>query len=50
MVFYFRPMYKNATYLQDLNVEDVPDFTNKEKVLEIQKVSFIPEYKNYASV
>ncbi len=45
MVFYFRPMYKNATYLQDLNVEDVPDFTNKEKVLEIQKVSFVPEYK-----
>ncbi len=45
MVFYFRPMYKNATYLQDLNSEDAPDFKNTDKVLDIQKVSFIPEYK-----
>lgn len=45
MVFYFRPMYKNATYLQDLNAEDIPDFKNRDQVLDIQKVSFIPEYK-----
>jgi beta-galactosidase len=45
MLFYFRPMYKNATYLQDLNSEDVPDFKNTDKVLDIQKVRFIPEYK-----
>jgi beta-galactosidase len=45
MVFYFRPMYKNDSYLQDLSPEDVPDFKNKDKVLEIQKASFIPGYK-----
>lgn len=45
MVFYFRPMYKNATYLQDLNPFDVPDFKNKNQVLEIRKMTFIPEYK-----
>ena len=45
MVFYFRPMYKNATYLQDLNPGDVPDFKNRDEVLDIGKVSFIPEYK-----
>ena len=45
MLFYFRPMYKNASYLQDLNAVAVPDFKNKDQMLEIQKARFIPEYK-----
>jgi len=36
-------MYKNASYLQDLNADEVLDFKNKDQMLDIQKVRFIPE-------
>lgn len=45
MVFYFRPLQKEATYLADLNPSDVPDFSKTKEILDIKKTTFIPEYK-----
>lgn len=45
MVFYFRPIYSNATYLKDLNPETVPDFEGKRSLLKVNSVKFVPEYK-----
>jgi hypothetical protein len=45
MVFYLRPLHKNATFLPDLNPEDVPDFGEREQVLEVRGVKFVPEYQ-----
>lgn len=45
MVLYFRPIQKDATYLNDLRPEDVPDFGDKKELLSVNKVSLIPEYK-----
>jgi len=46
-VFYFRPMYKNATYLVDLQPypSSIPDFGRQETFLKINKSGFMPEYK-----
>lgn len=46
-VFYFRPMYKNATYLVDLQPypSSIPDFGRQETFLKINKTGFVPEYK-----
>ena len=45
MVFYFRPLQKNATFLPDLNPGDVADFGGRDQVLEIREISFTPEYE-----
>ena len=47
MVFYFRPMQKNATYLLDLQPypQFIPDFGRSNSYLKINSVSFKPQYK-----
>ncbi|MCU7552649.1 beta-galactosidase [Chitinophagaceae bacterium LB-8] len=45
MVFYFRPMYKDATYLVDLKPASVPDFGKNKTVLKVNNVVFTPQYK-----
>jgi hypothetical protein len=45
MVFYIRPLYKNATYLKDLNQESLPDFGKAKSLLKVNSLKFIPEYK-----
>ncbi|MEO6453264.1 MAG: beta-galactosidase [Ginsengibacter sp.] len=45
MIFYFRPLQKDATYLADLNPSDVPDFGEAKQLLTIKKISMVPEYK-----
>jgi hypothetical protein len=46
-VFYFRPMYKNASYLIDLQPypASIPDFKGQSTFLRINKTSFVPQYK-----
>jgi hypothetical protein len=47
MVFYFRPMEKNATYLLDLQPypQYIPDFGKSASYLKINNISFTPQYK-----
>ena len=47
MVFYFRPMQKNATYLMDLQPypQYIPDFGKANSFLKINSISFTPQYK-----
>lgn len=47
MVFYFRPMYKDASYLMDLQPypASIPDFGKQKSFLKINSTSFTPEYK-----
>jgi len=47
MVFYFRPMAKDATYLLDLQPypQYIPDFGKSDSYLKINKVSFTAQYK-----
>jgi len=47
MVFYFRPMQKNATYLLDLQPypQFIPDFGKLNSYLKINSISFTPQYK-----
>lgn len=47
MVFYFRPMQKNATYLLDLQPypQYIPDFGKANSYLKINSISFTPQYK-----
>jgi beta-galactosidase len=47
MVFYFRPMEKNASYLIDWQPypQYVPDFGKANTYLKVNKISFTPEYK-----
>lgn len=45
MVFYFRPVNENASYLDDILPENRPDFSQSKQVLNIKKISFTPEYK-----
>ncbi|HEX6846371.1 MAG TPA: beta-galactosidase [Chitinophagaceae bacterium] len=47
MVFYFRPMDKNATYLLDLQPypQYIPDFAKSKSYLKVNKFSFTPQYK-----
>lgn len=47
MVLYFRPMYKNATYLLDLEPypQYIPDFGKSNTYLKINKLSFTTQYK-----
>jgi hypothetical protein len=47
MVFYFRPMEKNASYLIDLQPypQYIPDFGKRNDYLKVNSISFTPEYK-----
>lgn len=47
MVFYFRPMQRDATYLLDLQPypQNIPDFGKSKSYLKINKVFFSPQYK-----
>ncbi|HZL12139.1 MAG TPA: beta-galactosidase [Prolixibacteraceae bacterium] len=45
MVFYFRPMYKDAEFLQDINPELIPEFNQRGQFLEIGEPEFFPEYR-----
>ena len=45
MVFNFRPIYKTAEFLQDLNLEQIPKFDKQGQFLEISTPDFFPEYK-----
>lgn len=47
MVFYFRPMYKNASYLIDLQPypSSIPDFGDQRTYLKINSTHFTPKYK-----
>ncbi len=45
MVFYFRPMYKKAEFIQDLLPNSIPEFDKTGKFIEIGEPEFIPEYK-----
>ncbi|TXK44318.1 glycosyl hydrolase family 35 [Pontibacter qinzhouensis] len=49
MVFYFRPVYSNATYLKDLDPATVPNFENKPSILKVNSVKFVPEYRTTIS-
>jgi len=44
LVFYFRPMHKDAPYLADLRPSDIPDFGQGDTFLKIKSVGFTPEY------
>lgn len=47
MVFYFRPMYKNASYLIDLQPypSSIPDFGKQRTYLKINSTHFTPGYQ-----
>lgn len=45
MVFYFRPVNENVSYLDDILPENRPDFSKSKQVLDIRKISFTSEYK-----
>ncbi|MFA5330238.1 MAG: hypothetical protein WC384_20755, partial [Prolixibacteraceae bacterium] len=45
MVFHFRPLYKDAVFLQDFNPEEIPVFNKYDQFLEIDKPEFFPEYQ-----
>ena len=45
MNFYFRPLSKNASFLNDLPPSARPDFSRQSKVLRIARIEIIPEYK-----
>lgn len=44
MYFYFRPMYKDASYLIDFEKEKIPVF-ERETVCKVNNMNIIPEYK-----
>ena len=47
MILYFRPMYKNATYLLDLEPypQYIPSFGNSNTYLKVNNINFVPQYK-----
>ncbi len=45
MDFYFRPLYKNAAYIEDLPASVLPDFGEKNSYLKVEEIQIIPEYK-----
>lgn len=46
MNFYFRPIYKDAPFLVDLEEDDIPDFNEKPSFTQIGNVDFIPVYSS----
>jgi beta-galactosidase len=49
MVFYFRPMPKDATYLIDLNPTAVPDFGKQKNYLKVKGWFYTPQYRTLLS-
>jgi beta-galactosidase len=45
MVFYFRPLYKDEPFYEDFAPELIPDFSQKRRIVKINNIRFIPEYK-----
>ncbi|MCX7985783.1 MAG: beta-galactosidase [Bacteroidales bacterium] len=45
MVLYFRPIYSDAKYLQDLPSSAIPDFKNNKTFLKLNSVNIAPEYR-----
>ncbi|MEI6948650.1 beta-galactosidase [Paraflavisolibacter sp. H34] len=45
MVFYFRPMQKDASYLVDLKPSAIPEFGKNKTFLKVNAVTLTPEYK-----
>lgn len=47
MVFYFRPMHKNASYLVDLQPypQYIPDFGKSKTYLKVNSITMTPQYK-----
>lgn len=44
MIFYFRPLMKNAPFLSDLNSSAIPDFGKGKQFLKINNIHFQPQY------
>jgi len=44
MYFYFKPIYKDAPYLIDLEPDEVPDFQDG-NVIDVKSIEVIPEYQ-----
>jgi len=47
MNFYFRPMYRDASYLVDLKKEAIPDFSKAQSSLKINNIEPILEYSGF---
>lgn len=45
MVFYFRPLYKNAPFFEDFNDSIIPDFSNSRRFFKLENSISVPEYK-----
>ena len=45
MTFYFRPIYRNASFLVDIPAQAIPDFGSNGRFLSIGAVKFVPEYR-----
>ena len=45
MVFYFRPLYKDAPFYEDFAPELIPDFSQSGRILKINEIMLVPEYK-----
>ena len=45
MVFYFRPLYEKASFYEDFEPSQVPDFTTNKSYLKINTINIVPEYK-----
>ncbi|UCH15421.1 MAG: hypothetical protein JSV22_05500, partial [Bacteroidales bacterium] len=45
MLFYFRPLYKDAPFYEDFAPELIPDFSQSGRIFKINNTQFIPEYK-----
>lgn len=45
IVFNFRPMYKDAEFLQDIDAAKIPEFDKSNQYLKIEKPDFRVEYK-----
>jgi beta-galactosidase len=45
MLFSFRPIYKNAPFLVDLDASSLPDFSKNPKVVSIKNFTVVPEYE-----
>ncbi|WP_373518777.1 beta-galactosidase [Pricia sp.] len=46
MNFYFRPIYKDAPFLVDLEENQSPDFSERSSFVEIRKTDLIPVYRS----
>ena len=47
MNFYFRPIYKDAPFIVDLEKDNRPDFKEKPSFAQIGNMDFIPVYSTF---